>query len=139
MFPAPIPCWMPFTICPGVTALGARTVEAVGGAPWIPGGGDRPRVVLRRSGLLPLTLIAPRGTLPAGLIVRPAGLAGVGMPIGDAFRCSPPVEPTVLRPDFIGICPPTMLSDGEGELPRFAGLAGKTTTLAPVLPPDPPP
>lgn len=128
----PVPCWMLFTICPGVTALGARTVEAPEGAPVIPGGGDRPRVVLSRSGLLPLTLMLPRGTLPAGLMV----------PMGEAFLCKPPVEPTAPRPDFMGIPEaPTMFNAGEGELPRVAGLAGKTTTLAPEPPPprEPPP
>lgn len=123
------------TICPGVTALGARAVVEGACAPVIPGGGDRPRVVLKRSGLLPLTLILPIGTLPAGLMVRPAGLAGCGMPMGEAFLCRPPVEPTAPRPDFIGIVPPTMPSPGDGELPRVEELAGKTTTLAPEAPP----
>jgi hypothetical protein len=45
------------------------------------------------------------------------------------------VVPIVLLPDFIGIVPPTLLSDGEGDVPQIEGLAGKTTTLAPeVLP-----
>merc|ERR1719235_1602173 len=127
---------MPFTICPGVTALGALTVDGPDGAPPTPGGGDLPLVVLSRSGLCALALMLLIGTLPAGLRGRPAGLAGVGTPIGEAFRCKPLVEPTVLRPDFMAIwlptCggPPTSPSC-VGEVPRFAEFAGKTTTLAP--------
>ena len=77
-------------MCPGVTALGARMLFEPE-VPAFSGGGDRPRV-LKRSGLLPLTLIPPIGMLlcvPAGLRARPAGLdalAGAGIPIGDAFR-----------------------------------------------------
>lgn len=76
----------------------------------------------------PLTLMPPMPppVLPAGLIV----------PIGDAFLWRPPVEPIVPRPVcFCGIIPPPMPNPGDGELPRFAGLAGKTTTLAPEPPP----
>jgi hypothetical protein len=86
---------------------------------------------------LPLMFMLPRGMLPAGLMV-PAGLAGCGMPMGEALRCRPLVEPMVPLPALIGIVAPTMLSAGEGELPRVVGLAGKTTTLAPVPLLEPP-
>lgn len=131
----PVPCWMLLTIWPGVTALGALAVVAPGAPPAMPGGGDRPRVVLKRSLRCPLTLTPLIGILPAGLIVP--WLPRL-VPIGDAFLWRPPVDPTAPRPVFIGIVPPTMLRAGEGELPRAAGLAGKTTTLAPVPPPEAP-
>lgn len=129
----PVPCCMLFTICPGVTALGARTFDAPEAAPVNPGGGDLPRVVFKRS--CRFTFMPPRGMPPGLFTVRPAGLAGAVIPIGEGFRCKPLVVPIVLLPDFIGIVPPTLPNDGEGDVPQIEGLAGKTTTLAPeVLP-----